>query len=78
MTAATKGWYSSTIDYRGESSRLEAFSIEKCTINTGQLNTNTHTYMYLPYGHVTNGDFPPLLWENMGELSDGCFIQALV
>ncbi len=22
--------------------------------------------------------FPPLLWEKMGELSDGCLIQALV
>ncbi len=28
--------------------------------------------------HVTNGDFPPLLWEKTGELSDGCLIQALV
>ncbi len=41
------------------------------------MNTNTHTYMYLPYGHVTNGDFPPLLWEKTGELSDGCLNQAL-
>ncbi len=27
----------------------------------GQLNTNTHTYMYLPYGHVTNGDLSATL-----------------
>ncbi len=39
---------------------------------------NTHTHMYLPYGHVTNGDFPPLLWGKSGELSDGCLSQALV
>ncbi len=34
--------------------------------------------MYLSYGHVINGDFPPLLWEKTGELSDSCLIQALV
>ncbi len=38
----------------------------------------TRTHMYSPYEHVTNGDFPPLLWEKTGELSDGCLIQALV
>ncbi len=34
--------------------------------------------MYFPYGHVANSDLSHLLWENMGEFSDGCLIQALV
>ncbi len=33
--------------------------------------------MYLPYGHVTNGDFPPLLREKTGELSDDYFVKLL-
>ncbi len=36
-------------------SRLRSV-VHEYTISAGQLNTSTHTYMYLPYGHVTNGD----------------------
>ncbi len=32
----------------------------------GALNTNTHTYMYLPYGHVTNGDLSAALEREDG------------
>ncbi len=39
------------IDYRGVVNPLGE------TISAGQLNTNTHIYMYyLPYGHGTNAD----------------------
>ncbi len=43
-----------------QSSRSEASSIEKRS-SVGQLNTNAHTYMCLPYGHVTNGDLSAAL-----------------
>ncbi len=39
-----------------------------------QLNTNAHTYMYLPNGHVTNGDlFASLVGQD--KLSDGHFVK---
>ncbi len=40
-----------------------------------QAHLYTCTYLMGTWPMVT---FPPLLWEKMGELSDGCFIQALV
>ncbi len=48
------------------------------TISAGQLNTNTHTYMYLPYGHVTNGDLSAALVGEDGWVEWRLLFQALV